>query len=93
MFLKFRNIHSKISVLESLVNKVAELQACNFIKKWLQDRCFPVNIAKFLRTTFFIEHLRWLVLQVLYNNSCSQKFYELHQTVSSSKSFLIKIQA
>ena len=33
-----------------------------FIKKKLQHRCFPVNIAKFLRTTFFIEHLRWLLL-------------------------------
>ena len=25
-------------------------QACNFIKKRLQHSCFPVNIAKFLRT-------------------------------------------
>ena len=24
--------------------------------------CFPVNFAKFLRTSFFIEHLRWLLL-------------------------------
>ena len=29
--------------------------AYNVIKKWLQHKCFPVNIAKFL-TTFFIEH-------------------------------------
>ena len=27
------------------------LQACNFIKKRFQHRCFPVNIAKLLRTT------------------------------------------
>ena len=27
-----------------------KLQACNFIKKRLQHRCFPVNIAKFPRT-------------------------------------------
>ena len=47
-----RNIHIKISVLESLFNKVAELQTCNFIKKWFQHRCFPVNIAKFLGTAF-----------------------------------------
>ena len=26
------------------------LQACNFIKNRLQHRCFPLNIAKFLRT-------------------------------------------
>ena len=30
-----------------------KLQACNFIKKRPQYRCFPVNIVKFLRTTFF----------------------------------------
>ena len=36
-------------VLESLFNKAAALQVCNFIKKRLQDRCFPVIIAKFLR--------------------------------------------
>ena len=28
----------------------AELQACNFIRKWLQHRCCPVSFAKFLRT-------------------------------------------
>ena len=27
-----------------------QAQACNFIKKILQHRCFPVNIAKFLRS-------------------------------------------
>ena len=27
-----------------------KLQACNFIKKRLLHMCFPVNIAKFLRT-------------------------------------------
>ena len=37
-------------MLESPFNKVAGLQACMFIKKRLQHKCFPVNIAKFLRT-------------------------------------------
>ena len=32
------------------VNKVAGLQGCNFIKRTLQGRCYPVNITKFLRT-------------------------------------------
>ena len=27
-------------------------------------RCFPVNITKFLRAVIFIEHLRWLLLQM-----------------------------
>ena len=36
-------------MLESLFNKVTER---------LQHKRFPANIAKFLRTAFFIEHLR-----------------------------------
>ena len=35
-------------MLESLFKNVADLQAWNFIKKRPQNRCFPVNIAKFL---------------------------------------------
>ena len=35
-----------------------------YLKKILSHRCFPVNFAKFLRTTFFIEQLWWLLLQV-----------------------------
>ena len=34
-------------VLGPLFNKVAGLNACNFIKKRLQHSCLPVNIAKF----------------------------------------------
>ena len=30
--------------------ETSSLLGCNFIKKRLQHRCFPVNIAKFLRT-------------------------------------------
>ena len=33
-------------------NKVAGLDACNIIKKRLKNKCFFVNIAKFLRTVF-----------------------------------------
>ena len=39
------------------------LNACNFIKKRLQHRCFALNIAKFLRTAFFIEHIQWLLME------------------------------
>ena len=51
---KWRNIRRKTLALESLFKKVPVLQPCNFIKKKLQERCFPVNIARFLRTAFFI---------------------------------------
>ena len=35
-------------MLESLLNKVTDLKAYNFINKRIQRRCFPVNIAKFV---------------------------------------------
>ena len=42
---------------ESLFNKIAGLKVCNFIRKRLHHSCFlVVNIVKFLRTAFFIEH-------------------------------------
>ena len=37
-------------MLQSLLNKVAGFQACNFIKKRLQHICFPMVFEKFLRT-------------------------------------------
>ena len=40
-------------------NKVAGLRLATLLKKRLQHWCFPVNFAKFLRTPFFIEYLRY----------------------------------
>ena len=48
-----------------LISKVVTLQVWNFINEVLQRRCFPVNMVKFLRTAFFLEHLRWLLLDLL----------------------------
>ena len=50
-FVRFGKFHRKTTVIESLFNKVADLQACNFTKKRLQHRCFPVKFVKFFRTT------------------------------------------
>ena len=36
-------------MLEPLFNNVADVQACSVVKKIVQNRCFPVNITKFLR--------------------------------------------
>ena len=36
-----------------------------FLIKLQAFRCFPVNIAEFLSAAFFIEHFRWLLLQML----------------------------
>ena len=56
-------------MLNSLFIKAAGLQGSNFMKKKLQHRCFPVNIAKFFRISFFKEHLSWLLLYIL--GTCS----------------------
>ena len=56
------NIHRKTPLLESLFNKYAGLKDYNFIKIRLQHGCFSVNIAKFLKNSFFIEHLWWLLM-------------------------------
>ena len=45
---------------QSLFEVSIKLQA--LLKKRLWRRCFPVNFAKFQRTPFLIEHLRWLIL-------------------------------
>ena len=50
--LKVCNIHRKTPVLESLISKVASLEAYKFLKKRLQHRCLPVNIANFLRNFY-----------------------------------------
>ena len=66
-FLKnFAIFTGKAPVLESLLNKVASLQDCNFIKKRPQHRCFPVNIARFLRKAYIIEYL-WQLLLIVFN--------------------------
>ena len=46
-------------------NKVASLRSATLLKRRLWRRCFPVSFAKFLRTPFFKEHLRRLLLQVV----------------------------
>ena len=37
------------------------------LKERLRHRCFPVNFPKCLRTLFFIEHHRWLLLIIFCN--------------------------
>ena len=58
MFLIVLQYLQETPVLQLSFNIVARLEACNCIKKRLQHRCFLVNIVKFLRTTYFEEHLR-----------------------------------
>ena len=75
-------------MLESFLNKDQDLQACNFLKKRLQHRCFPVNIAKIFKNSFFIEHLRWLLLQVLYKKTVPKQFARFTRTYRYRSPFL-----
>ena len=43
--------------------KTQGLRLATLLKKWFWHKCFSVNFAKFLRTPFFKEHLRWLLLE------------------------------
>ena len=54
-------VHRKILVMDCLY-------ACNFIKKWLQHRCFPVNFANFQEQLLCKKHLQTDVVFWLYEN-------------------------
>ena len=41
-----------------------QAEGLQLYKKGLQHRCFPVKFAKFLRTPFVTEHLRWMLLHL-----------------------------
>ena len=61
-FAKFTGKH----LCQSLFfDKVADLRPATLLKKRPWHRCFPVNFAKFLRTPFLTEHLRWLLLHLV----------------------------
>ena len=40
------------------ISQNSQTPPATFLKKRLWHKCFPVNFAEFLRTAFFIEHLR-----------------------------------
>ena len=52
-------------MLESPFNRFAGFKTCNVLKKGLQHRLFPVNIAKFLRTLILMKICEQLLLQFL----------------------------
>ena len=90
--LKFRNIHRKTPVLESLFNKVEGL----YFR--LQNRCFPLNIVKFLRTPILKNICELLEdLENIWKCSVKMVFLELLQNSQENScarmSFLIKLQA
>ena len=77
-------------VQKSLFNKVACLKACNFTKKRLQHRCFPMNIANFLRShslknsceRLLLNHYwKWTIVMVLPSTNGTLFFLQkIHNT-------------
>ena len=57
-------------MLECLFYKVTCPRSTTLLKKKPQPSFVPVNIAKFLRTSYFIEHLWWLLLFEVISNYC-----------------------
>ena len=60
VFLKKVFLEISQNLQENICARVSFL--ATLLKKRLWHRCFPVNIAKFLRPPFLTEHLRWLFL-------------------------------
>ena len=67
-------------VLKNFIN-VTGIHVC--IKKRLQHRCFQVKSEKFLRTSFFTEHLRWLLLKPNMYMLQLRIYYILEQKIST----------
>ena len=55
-FQKFTKTYKKSSLPEFLSDKFVHHQACNFIKKRLQLRCFTVNFAKLFSAPLSVSH-------------------------------------
>ena len=58
------------------------LNFCNFIKKRLQNRCFPGNIAKFLRTSFSQNTGKRLLLRCSFLKCASATVAYLSQVIN-----------
>ena len=84
----FCNISRKTPELESHFNKIAALKARNFIKKRPQQKCFPVNIVKFLRPAFFIEHFWWLLNAHLLFHTCPALAFRLDFLMADTRRVL-----
>ena len=82
----FANFTGKIHVLESLFKKASGPQGCKFIKKRLQDRYFPLKLARF-SSTYFTEHFRWLVFKISDTNILFKDFLGI--PLRHSKSLIV----
>ena len=64
VFLKFLQISLENTCIGVFLIKLLAWRSVTLFKKRLHHSCFPVNITKFLRTAFCMEHLKWLLLKM-----------------------------
>ena len=71
--LKMLGTHFSYS--EAVIQRCSVKKAlpATLLKRRLWHRCFPMNFAKFLRTSFFTEHLWWLLLSYSYNEKLKER--------------------
>ena len=63
-------------MLRSLFNKIAGLQACNFLKKVTPTHGFSLEYGRIFKNTYLEEHLRTCInLTQLKGSSNKSKFY------------------
>ena len=69
IYIESRSSHQRCSIRKGVLKNFTKFTGkhlCqSLLKKRFWHRCFPVNFAKFLRTPFLTEYLRWLLLWIL----------------------------
>ena len=65
VFINFLAFIIKYMCWRHFLIKLQPWWSAALLKRRPQHRCFPVNIATCLRITFFMEHLRWLLLKMV----------------------------
>ena len=98
----FRSSHERCSIRKGVLKNFANftgkhlcwslLQTCNFIKKRLQHWCFPVKLAKFLRTSILKKICERLLQFVSPQNTIANSSgeFRLDDTLTGCKVSFIK---
>ena len=60
--LVFRSSRQEVFCKKGVLRNFAKFTGKHLCQSLFFNRCFSVNFAKFLRTTFLTEHLQWLLL-------------------------------
>ena len=69
---RYRRSRSEVFCKKDVLRNIAKFTGKHLCQRFffnkvagLWHRCFPVNLAKFLTTSFFTEHLRWQLLKII----------------------------